>query len=161
MPTYTVAEMAAMLGISTDAVRARVNRGTLHGTKVAGVWQVRPPDDWPLPEAAAIDRPDPTGMRPDVTGDRPDALIEQLHSENDYLRERLVEAERERERVLRQMADERERFDVIHRTALDRIEALGSSLSDRATDQDIGDVAEPEASQRGVWARLLRLWTGR
>ena len=36
----TVAEAAARLGISSDAVRSRLNRGTLEGRKEADGWVV-------------------------------------------------------------------------------------------------------------------------
>ncbi len=62
LPTYSIAEMAVMLGVSTDAVRAHVNRGTLEGEKFAGVWRVRPPEALSLDEVHKVDRPDPTGF---------------------------------------------------------------------------------------------------
>lgn len=45
--TLSVAEAAAALGISTDAVRKRLMRGTLPGEKVSGQWRVTLPDDVP------------------------------------------------------------------------------------------------------------------
>jgi hypothetical protein len=109
-PTVTIAEAARRLGVTTDAVRRRLHRGTLAGTKDEhGVWQVY----WPDEDA-------PPGVRPDTPGPRPDsdrALIEHLAAEVTFLRGQLDQRSRE-------LAEERQRFDVIHREALGRIEAL-------------------------------------
>ena len=160
LPTYTVGEMAAMLGISTDAVRARVNRGTLHGRKVAGVWQVRPPDDWPLADAMESDRPDPSGVRPDATGHRPDspdpastsALLGHLHhleGEVEYLRTELAKRSQE-------LATERERADVLQREALGRIEAIEASASAAGTSKVETYRVAKDASATGLLERLKR-----
>lgn len=45
--TVSVSEAAAILGVSTDAVRKRLMRGTLPGEKVSGQWRVTLPDDVP------------------------------------------------------------------------------------------------------------------
>jgi hypothetical protein len=170
LPTFSVAEIAGMLGISTDAVRARIHRGTLDAVKVEGVWNVRLPDDAPVSDVP----PDPSGAAPNATASqsganqdptanmpdsRQDALVDHLQSEVTYLRERLEEAERERERILQQMANERERFDVIHRTALGRIEALTATTEDRQGSLDPsgtrpdapGSTESDENPPKGTW----------
>lgn len=124
LPTYSIAEMAAMLGVSTDAVRARVNRGTLEGEKIAGVWRVRPPEELSLQDVYQGDRPDPTGHRPDV-------LFEQMREERDYLRTKLDQALDEAAQLRKIAAAERERADVLQREALGRIEALTATIGDR------------------------------
>lgn len=150
LPSYTVGEMAAMLGISTDAVRARVNRGTLEGVKIGGVWHVRPPDDLSIQDVHGPDRPDPTGTRPDATGPQPDALFEQMRDERDYLRGKLDQALEEAARLRQVAAAERERADVLQREALGRIEALTATIGDRperpdATGTHSEAVAWPES----------------
>jgi hypothetical protein len=65
--TVTVPEAAQILGVSTDAVRSRLRRGTLEGVKIAGEWHV------PLRilHGSRQDaQPSPTGPRQDATGDR-------------------------------------------------------------------------------------------
>lgn len=144
-PTVSVAEAARRLGITDDAVRARIRRGTLRGEKVGAVWQVRLPTD-ATPEPARHDTTDRRATRRDP---EPDALAEHLRSEVGYLREQLAT-------TIRQLAAERERADVLQREALGRIEALSASLSDHTDDQDGGDSID----SGGVWARLRRFLIG-
>ena len=66
---------ADILGITSDAVRKRINRGSLEGTKESGRWQVFIEDK----------RPDNSGQIPDVS----DQLIEQLKKENEFLRQQI------------------------------------------------------------------------
>jgi hypothetical protein len=62
-PTVTVPEAARILGVSTDAVRSRLRRGTLEGVKIAGEWHVS--------LAALHDtRQDPAEPQQDATVDR-------------------------------------------------------------------------------------------
>jgi len=72
-PTVAVPEAARILGVSTDAVRSRLRRGTLEGVKVAGEWHV--------PLAALHDtqqdaQPSPTGQRQDPAEPQQDATVE-------------------------------------------------------------------------------------
>ena len=167
-PTYSVAEMATMLGVSTDAVRARINRGTLEGEKIAGVWRVRPPGDLSLQEVHEAVRPDPTGYRPGATGTRPDAMFEQMRDERDYLRAKLDQALEEAAELRQIAAAERERADVLQREALGRIEALTAPVGHRpdrpdATGTRSEAVASPESNERplhGVRAGVRRLLGG-
>ncbi len=133
--TVPVADAARRLGISPDAVRGRLQRGTLAGEKIAGVWRVAAialPADTASTGPLPVDRQDTTGQRQDT--DRPSerALIDHLRSENTYLRVELSARSRE-------LAAERERADVLTREALGRIEAL--------TAGDVREVAE-DAPQR-------------
>jgi hypothetical protein len=168
LPSYTVGEMAAMLGISTDAVRARVNRGTLEGMKIQGVWHVRPPEDLSLGDVQDVDRPGPTGTRPDATGYQPDIVFEQMRDERDYLRLKLDQALEEAAQFRQIAAAERERADVLQREALVRIEALTATIGDRPERPDpTGIGSEPpgspqtnETGPRGVWDRVRRWLSG-
>ncbi len=63
--TVGVVEAARLLGITTDAVRARLRRGTIQGHKVEGEWLVIVP-------GALSDRQDATGTQQDATADRQD-----------------------------------------------------------------------------------------
>ncbi len=70
--TVGVIEAARMLGVSTDAIRARLRRGTLHGEKVAGEWQVLIPTTERPRQDATASQQDPTV----ATGDRQDGQQE-------------------------------------------------------------------------------------
>jgi excisionase family DNA binding protein len=151
-PTVSVAEAARRLGITDDAVRARIRRGALRGEKVGAVWQVR------LPTGATPDhepaRHDTTDRRATRHDPEPDALAEQLRSEVTYLREQLAT-------TIRQLGAERERADILQREALGRIEALSASVSDHTDDQDVGQGGGDPGQQRGAWARWRRWWNGK
>lgn len=72
-PTVTVPEAARILGVSTDAVRSRLRRGTLLGMKVASEWHV--------PLSALHDtrqdaQPSPTGTQQDTPDPQQDATVE-------------------------------------------------------------------------------------
>jgi excisionase family DNA binding protein len=58
-PTVTVREAAQILGVSTDAVRAKLRRGTLGGEKIDGEWHVRLPGR----QDATVGQQDTTGHR--------------------------------------------------------------------------------------------------
>src|SRR5215218_6625610 len=87
----TVAEAAAILGISAEAVRGRIRRGTLPVEREDGKVYV-------LLEGSAEDRT--TADQPRTTGDRPDDRTEALIAE---LRDRvraLEEANSENRRII-------------------------------------------------------------
>ena len=119
-------EAAHRLGVTPDAVRARLRRGTLPGERVDGEWRVHMPrrPEPPPPSARRDANATPTATRhdDDTTGvgaliaAKDDAIAAQ-REEIAFLREQLDHSRRE-------LAAERERFDVIHREALHRIEAL-------------------------------------
>ncbi len=153
-PTVDTATAARRLGITEDAVRARIRRGTLAGEKIGAVWHIH------LPTGATTDhepaRHDTTDRRETRRAPEPDALAEQLRSEVGYLREQLAT-------TLRQLAAERERADVLQREALGRIEALSASSMPVWTDtSDQRESRQQEApvDSGGVWARLRRILSG-
>jgi hypothetical protein len=95
----TVDEAAVALGISPDAVRKRLVRGRLVGHKVAGVWTVDL-------DSAPDNRPGQTGQadkRGHANGLAMSDLLDQLRSENAFLREQLVEAATERSELRRML----------------------------------------------------------
>ena len=86
MPRVSVREAGEILGITREAVRKRISRGTLPAEKVDGEW--------------IIDLPDQAGSPEDASGDsrgwmERDALVEQLRSENEHLRQSLEAAKAE------------------------------------------------------------------
>jgi excisionase family DNA binding protein len=148
-PTVSVAEAAQRLGITDDAVRARIRRGTLAGEKVGAVWHIHlPTGATPEHEPARHDTTDRRATRRDP---EPDALAEQLRSEVGYLREQLAT-------TLRQLGAERERADVLQREALNRIEALSASVRVEPDDQEELRQQEAPVDSDGVWAHWRRWW---
>jgi hypothetical protein len=144
---------AERLGITPDAVRARLRRGTIAGERVDGDWHVFLPRDATATEPQRDNRHDgdttetvsrhdgdttETVSRHDVdmTVDRTQELITAQREEIVFLHEQLDHSRRER-------SQERERFDVIHREALGRIEALTAGL----VDYDADDQPAPESAQ--------------
>jgi excisionase family DNA binding protein len=82
----SLAEAAQRLGISYDAARRRIARGTLPAVKVGERWFVAAPDAGPAPDPLPNTSPDP---RPDVTGPAPDVVISILQDEVGFLRSEL------------------------------------------------------------------------
>jgi len=130
----SVAVAAKRLGITHDAIRKKLQRGTLPGDKSAGEWRVflpRQDTQDVRQDAKQDDRQDETETRQDtartpsadVLAGR-DALIDQLKSENAFLRDQLDQRSRE-------LGAERERSDVIQQLALNRIPALASGDGER------------------------------
>ena len=73
--TVSVGEAAQRLGVTPDAIRARLHRGTLEGEKVEGVWRVRLPESDRQDGAvgATGDQQDAPGQPTGNDGDRQDA----------------------------------------------------------------------------------------
>ena len=168
----SVAEVAHRLSVTPDAVRARLHRGTLPGEKVAGEWRVF------LPRAAPPSPHVPTGTQQGPTGPQQatdrmvpvealaakDALIDALQADVEYLRDQL-------DRRSRELAAERERFDVLHREALERIPRR-LALTSGETEQDGAELRQdapgaaetpeppPDASPSGFLGWWRRLWGG-
>lgn len=158
-PTFSVVEVAAILGLSKDAVRARLHRGTLEGVKVEGAWRVRLPDDVSLSSDDSEHRqpptPNTTGATSTPTPPQSDVMIahlEHLEGEVQYLRGRLEEADRQRDQLQQQLADERRRTDTLT--------ALSASVSAPDETQVQTYRATTEATPTGILARLRRWLTG-
>jgi hypothetical protein len=117
----TVAEAAAQLEVTPDAVRRRLHRGTLAGVKASdGQWRV-----W-LPEQPPGHAPGPApGERQDIARTPPaqDALIARLESENAYLRVTL-DAE----------IEARRRADHLVAGLMERLPELAATVEDAAQD---------------------------
>ena len=122
-PSLSVAEVADRLGLTPDAVRARLHRGTLGGEKHAGTWRVWLPGDGTptgTDRQTTGDRQDATGHRQDAPTAEVDALrdhVAHLAADVAYLQDQLAQRSRE-------LATERERSDVIQQLALQRIPVL-------------------------------------
>ncbi len=99
----TVAEAAEILGISAEAVRGRVRRGTLPIEREGGKVYVLL--DQPPPDRTTDDQPRTTDDQPRTTDDRTE-LVEELRGQVEYLRRQL-----DQEREAR--TEERRRHDTL------------------------------------------------
>jgi hypothetical protein len=140
----SVSDAAKRLGLSPDAVRSRLHRGTIAGAKVNGEWRVMLPSHEATPETAETPSRRP-GRRPVVFLDGPSrqtvdeqerraerppdlnasVLLEWAHAQIAWLQTQLEARSQE-------LAAERERADTLHRLALLQIEAItaGSAIQD-------------------------------
>jgi excisionase family DNA binding protein len=155
--TITVTDAAQRLQVTEDAVRKRLQRGTLKGVKTGGTWDVIETEE--LKDAT----PTGTATTHDTVSGRPEnvpvatdsALVQHLQGEIAYLRGELSS-------TIRQLAAERERSDILQLTAtIERDDdAPGSSVSDHTDDQDYIPVDTSSDDSGGAWARLRRWWKG-
>jgi hypothetical protein len=147
MSRYTVPEAAQALGISPEAVRNRLSRGTLKSVKEAGTVYV-------LLEA---DRMRHTGDTPiDRPTDTPPELVDQMQARIDSL-ERQLEQAHERDR-------ENRRIIAALTSRIPAIEAPSEQReSPEETSTDAEDRAEPypaaggdqQGAQRPWWRRVF------
>ena len=168
--TWTPLDAAAeRLGISRDAARKRLERGTLVGEKRHGHWFVLLDNldtldaVSDLPGRQSPGHVDAVGTPPDAMPDTVRELIDQLKSENAYLRDQLDQRSRE-------LGAERERSDVIQQMALGRIPQLpmGDSGGMRAepptaspdAQQSTDAVNEGADTSRSTARRWWRRWFG-
>ena len=172
---FSIAEAADQLGLTSEAVRMRLKRGTLTGMKVDGHWVVYLPA--PTKQPAPID---PTPTEHDSTSDQTShehptkqATERDPTPTNPVIAvyEQLVESQREEIAFLRRELDTRndelERRDVLLREALGRIPALpaATSRTDHPAASPDGHHATEavnegaDTSRSGAWSwwrRILR-----
>jgi hypothetical protein len=138
MVRYTVPEAAQVLGISPEAVRNRLSRGTLRSEKVEGRVHVL---------LARPDRSQPIG---DVSTDIPTDIVEELRDRIRYL-ERQVEEEREARR----------RADTLLARLMDRLpelEAPSEPSGGPQTAEEEQERAEPRPATGGAQEGAPRPW---
>lgn len=129
---------AKALGISPDATRKRIERGTLPGEKQGGRWFVATEALAAGPhkhDTPASGQQDAIRTPPDVGPDSLRELVDHLKEENEFLRSQLDKRSQE-------LADERERSDVLHREAFARIEALTTGPSSMLDDDQVPEPNE-------------------
>ncbi len=149
----TVAEAAARLGISSDAVRSRLNRGTLEGRKEEDGWVVYLPVEVPI--EPTVDQPSPTVERPSTDREptvATDALLSSKDETITALRDEVAFLRRE----LETRTDELQRRDVLLREALERIPQLPASLS--TTPPPPPAEVSPETDNPMPWWRFWERW---
>lgn len=159
-----VAEACRLLGLSEDAVRKRLKRGTLPARKVGGVWRIAVRDATPdaTGGTAGDGSPDmaPGGTQaaaptPDATGDAP--LVAALRDEVAFLREQL----RAKDVIINNFARREQEFAALRATT-ERVNELEAEIRDRtATTDATTDAAGDEPDTRPPWwRRLLGLGPG-
>jgi hypothetical protein len=134
----TVAEAAEVLGISAEAVRGRIRRGTLPVEREGGSVYVLV--DNISANRTTADQPRTTGDQP---GDRTDLLIAELQ---DRVRS-LEEANRENRRIIAALTS--------------RIPAIEAPPDERESPQTVGDEpqrAEPRPDAPGAQEGVQRPW---
>ena len=142
----TVAEAAELMGISAEAVRGRIRRGTLPVEREGGAVYV-------LLEPAAYDRL--TGDQSRTTDDRPadrTELVDALREQISDLRGQLAEANaanRENRRIIAGLAQR-----------IPELEAAGASERSEApeTVEEAPESAEPRPGPPGAQAGPRRPW---
>lgn len=140
IPVY---DAAHLLGISENAVRARLRRGTLVGVKNDTSWSVLLRDT-DIPMVTPSIKSDAPPRVPSHTAVHTD-LIEELRADKRYLQSQL-------DRALRQLEAERQRVDVLH--------ALGAGATPGASPNASGSPVRGETGPQGLWGRVRRLWRG-
>lgn len=168
-PRLTLKEAAHATGIPLDVLRKRVYRGTMPAEKVDGQYLIAADVVANLRTAEAPVRDASETLfetgpgRVSDQGETPAAglvgdHIASLKGEIAFLRGQLDQRSRE-------LAQERERFDVIHREALSRIEAITADAAapDRGQDAPGGAEAAPMApdAPRSHLAALIARLLGR
>ena len=153
----TVADAAHALGLTSDAIRAKIRRGTMSGFKAADdTWRVIVdlPGDTTATDHGQTPDTTPTGRGQTATDpptDAPIDLIDHMQDEIAYLRTELAKRSHE-------LATERERSDVLQREALGRIEALtAGGIVPQAVPEPPESTETSETGPRGLLAWLRRL----
>jgi len=89
LPDYMDSTDAAQtLGISLDALRKRIARGTIDAIKEGGHWYVRSPDNQPATDRPD-DRPQPDSAQEHVAGAELVLVVEELRTRCQSLEEQL------------------------------------------------------------------------
>ncbi len=143
--TVSVAEAAHALGISHDALRSRLRRGTLEGFKDGDEWRVvlpadrQPTGDVPPQQAAtgnATGSPTGKDLSPLVDlVERQTAEIQRLTAASTLWQERA-------------------------RTLEQRLLAIGTGTTSDTSPGAVGSPETNESAPTGVWTWLKRVWRG-
>jgi hypothetical protein len=135
----SVADAAVALGITPDAVRARLRRGSLAGEKQGTTWIVH------LDDAHRVTRHDTPRDATRQRDSHRDELLEELRADKRFLQSQL-------DRALRQLEAERERLDVL--------QALGTGTTLDTAIIASGSPPANGSGKGGVLAWMKRLMGG-
>jgi len=155
-----VHDAAHLLGISENAVRSRLRRGTLVGVKRDTSWNVvlRATDIPTMAPAAKVDVPEDAPRHIPVHTAVHDEIIEELRADKRYLQDQL-------DRALRQLEAERERADTLQALST---RSLVTGTTEPASTEDApktptiarGSTESDDRGPTGVLAWWKRLWSG-
>jgi len=144
----TVQQAARLLGITDEAVRARIRRGKLVGEKRGSTWVVSLSDEAGQ-EPTQQDTTEHSTQQTEQTQQnaRPDQddLVEHLRGEVTYLRERL-------ENAMGQLEAERQRADVL------QLRAIGTGETPTTSSEAPGSPRGDDQPVHGLRAWWRRLW---
>ena len=158
--TVTVADAAKLLGLSTEAVRMRVKRGTLASTRVAGTVYILLSQPNAGPNGQPNGRPNtqPNGRPNDQPNDQT-ALVRSLEDQVAYLRQQLATRDEELRRKDHLLAATLERIpELLPSPDAEPREAPQATAEDaggsepRPTTEGAQEATEP-SSERSWWRR--------
>lgn len=158
-PTVDVAEAARRLGVTPDAVRARLHRGTLDGEKVDGAWRVRLPAEEPTGTQQDV-RQDATAENDSTDRTRQDAPTGDLAP----MAQLIADLARRNEELAASVGMWQSRAHHLEeqlKQLTATVESTGEAPSEPETiEDDDQDVGTGEDTFESVWARLARWWKG-
>ncbi len=142
----SVKDAADRLGLSSEAVRMRLRRGTLAGRKQGGGWVVLLPAD-PTADAMATEPRPHADATPDRTAAVYDELVASLRSEVEHLRAELAAR-----------AEESRRKDHIIAGLVQRVPELPAGHDGPTTRPEAPGAAEPPKPAGETLALRWRRW---
>src|SRR5829696_1133405 len=157
--TVTVADAAKLLGLTTEAVRMRVKRGTLASKKIAGTVYVLLDQGEVGPNEEPNARPNvqPNNQTNERTNDQPNTeIVSRLEDHNATLYAQVDHLQRE----LEIRNEELRRKDHLLAAALERIPELEAPRDTPEPPEPVsrgkeGEEAPPDQESRSWWQRLF------
>ena len=142
-----ITDAAARLGVSPEAIRKRIARGSLAGEKRGGVWYVVLPDAMSgrsTRSSGRTRRPDASGQ-PDTASGHTE-LVAELRSRVAFLEERVIFYERQVEHQAGMLADLARRVPEL---------PTGTSEIPKSELQPAANVPTARPQRRAWWRRLF------
>ncbi len=163
--TVTVFEAARILGVSTDAVRSRLRRGTLKGEKIESEWHIRLSD---LHGTRQDGQPSPPGPRQDATDSQQDATVDRQAGQQEPDRTPTVVDLAPLTDLIERQAQELQRlteaatmWQMRARQFEERLQALTAGGTPPETvPEPPGSPQTNDTGPRGLWAMVRRWWGG-
>ncbi|CAN5819857.1 hypothetical protein BH23CHL2_BH23CHL2_24160 [soil metagenome] len=164
---YTIRQASDLLGISENAVRQRIKRGTIEAEKIGGRWRINLDDHQSItrpttstdhqstttPTTSTDRQSTTTPTNTSTTSDQTE-LVEVLREEIEFLRDQLdqrTQAERELRLIIARLA---ERIPELPSSTTQSTATPTSDTQDESPDDDRRD--DPGSSSRPWW----RFWRG-
>ncbi len=151
--TVGVVEAAHLLGTTTDAVRARLRRGTLQGHKVEGEWRVIVP-------APTVGQQDATEHQQDATVDRQDTQQSGARTPTVDLAP-LVSHIATLEDQVQRLTEASTIWQVRARQAEEQLKQLtAGNVAPENAPEAVESPQTNESEPQGFWDRVRRFWRG-